>query len=302
MEVQNIISEKQKHLKIIDKYKFCFHKCLANNIQRWKCTVKTCTAYLKINENDDILLNVSDTDHSHDALSEAVINRQIVSNSLKRKGTQELYERPAKLMHRHLKESIDFSVKSTLTITDIRYIKNNLYRARSEQLPKLPTNILTVHSALNAIDCITNENEPFLFLNDSINGIVMFTCKSNLEFLSKIKTVYVDGTFEYCTKFFCQLFTVHGLFNNYYVPLVYFLLKDKQTISYSKAFKAIDLECSKLCQDFKIDVIYVDFEVSIHKAIQKIWPETLIKGCRFHLGQSWWRKMQETTPKQHFIC
>ena len=111
MEVQNIISEKQKHLKIIDKYKFCFHKCLANNIQRWKCTVKTCTAYLKINENDDILLNVSDTDHSHDALSEAVINRQIVSNSLKRKGTQELYERPAKLMHRHLKESIDISVK-----------------------------------------------------------------------------------------------------------------------------------------------------------------------------------------------
>ena len=71
---------------------------LSNNIQRWKCTVKTCTAYLKINENDDILLSVSDTDHSHDALPEAVINRQIVSNFLKRKGTQELYERPAKLM------------------------------------------------------------------------------------------------------------------------------------------------------------------------------------------------------------
>jgi len=36
-------------------------------------------------------------------------------------------------MHRHLKESIDVSDKNTLTITDIRYIKNNLYRARSEQ-------------------------------------------------------------------------------------------------------------------------------------------------------------------------
>jgi hypothetical protein len=57
---------------------FCLHKCLVNNIQHWKCTIKTCTEYLKINENDDILLNVSDTDHNHDALSEAVINRQIV--------------------------------------------------------------------------------------------------------------------------------------------------------------------------------------------------------------------------------
>jgi len=84
---------------------------------------------------------------------------------------------------------------------------------------------------------------------------VMFTCKRNLEFLSKIKTVYVDSTFEYCTTFFCQLFTVHGLFNNYYVPLVYYLLKDKQTITYSEAFKAIDLECSKVCKEFKIDII-----------------------------------------------
>jgi hypothetical protein len=145
---------------------------LANNIQRWKFTVKTCTAYLKVNENDNILLNVIDTDHNYDTLSEAVIiNRKIVSNSLKRKGTQELYERPAKLMHRHLKESIDISAKCTLTITDIRYIKNNLHRTRSEQLPKLPTNILTFHLALNAINCITNENEPFLSLNDSINVI-----------------------------------------------------------------------------------------------------------------------------------
>jgi hypothetical protein len=115
-----MISEKQKHLKIIDKYKFCFHKYLAKNIQRWKWTVETCTAYLKINENYDILLNVSDTDHNHDALWS--------------------------------------SYKST--------------------------------------NSITNENETFLFLNDSINGIVMFTCKSNLEFLIKIKTVYVNGTFE----------------------------------------------------------------------------------------------------------
>jgi hypothetical protein len=39
-------------------------------------------------------------------------------------------------MHRHLKEGdIDISVKNTLKITDIRSTKNNLYRARSEQLP-----------------------------------------------------------------------------------------------------------------------------------------------------------------------
>lgn len=72
--------------------------------------------------------------------------------------TTRVYERPANLMHRHLKASIDVSVKNALTITDIRYIQKYLYRARSEQLPKLPMNILTIHLALNYIDCITNEN------------------------------------------------------------------------------------------------------------------------------------------------
>jgi len=61
--------------------------------------VKTCRAYFKINENNNVLLNVSYTIHKYDALFEAIINRQILSKSLKRKGTQKLYERLAKLMH-----------------------------------------------------------------------------------------------------------------------------------------------------------------------------------------------------------
>jgi len=47
----------------------------------------------------------------------------------------------------------------------------------------------------------------FLFLNDSINAIVILQClhvicKSNLEFLSKIISVYVDNMFKYCINFF----------------------------------------------------------------------------------------------------
>lgn len=38
--------------------------------------------------------------------------------------------------------------------------------------------------------------------------------------------------------------------------------------------------------------IYVDFEETIHYLILSVLPETNIKGRRLHLGQSWWRKIQ----------
>jgi len=68
-------------------------------------------------------------------ICEAIMNRKIVSNSLKRKGAQKLYERPAELTHRHFKENMNVNVKCTLIYTDIHCTKNNVYQARSEQLP-----------------------------------------------------------------------------------------------------------------------------------------------------------------------
>jgi hypothetical protein len=38
--------------------------------------------------------------------------------------------------------------------------------------------------------------------------------------------------------------------------------------------------------------VTVDFEISIHKAIVEIWPDSKIIGCRFHLTQSWFRQVQ----------
>jgi len=38
--------------------------------------------------------------------------------------------------------------------------------------------------------------------------------------------------------------------------------------------------------------MYADFENAIHLGALSTWPEIIIKGCRFHIAQSWWRKIQ----------
>lgn len=142
------------------------------------------------------------------------------------------------------------------------------------------------------MDIKTNEGERFLLINDNIKNFILFSCESNLRNLTSISQIYVDGTFRCCTKYFCQLFTVHALNNGHYYPIAYFLLPNKTFESYQNAFNGLIEQCNTFNFSFKPDVIFVDFETSIHKAIRLTWPLATIKGCRFHLGQSWWRKIQ----------
>jgi len=39
-------------------------------------------------------------------------------------------------------------------------------------------------------------------------------------------------------------------------------------------------------------IVYADFETAIHNAVKTVWPGLEDKACRFHLGQSWWWKIQ----------
>jgi len=37
--------------------------------------------------------------------------------------------------------------------------------------------------------------------------------------------------------------------------------------------------------------VYADFETAIHTAVKTVWRGLEVKACRFHSGQSWWRKI-----------
>jgi len=50
---------------------------------------------------------------------------------------------------------------------------------------------------------------------------------------------------------------------------------------------SIDLTCSPT------EVVLV-FEQAIHSAVAEVCPNAKIRGCRFHSGQSWWRKIQSS--------
>jgi SepF-like predicted cell division protein (DUF552 family) len=73
--------------------------------------------------------------HSHEAGSEACLNRQILNNPVKTKTMKELCERQRKLTHKELR----IQYLDILTYKDIKNISTNMHKARSSQLLPLPT-------------------------------------------------------------------------------------------------------------------------------------------------------------------
>jgi len=88
------------------------------------------------------------------------------------------------------------------------------------------------------------------------------------------------------------MFTVHGLQNSNYLPLLFFILPNKGIKTYEKAFTHIISECSKLSIIFSPKTVFADFEKAIHLALLKVWSSISLKRCRFHLAQSFWCKIQ----------
>lgn len=101
-----------------------------------------------------------------------------------------------------------------------------------------------------------------------------------------------------------HLFTVPNIFINYsqsipivnngnYIPLVFLLLPTKETKIYEQTFNSLIEVCtSKLSIHFQPKICIVDFEQSIHKAVLTVLLNIILRGCRFHLSQSWWIKIQ----------
>ena len=121
----------------------------------------------------------------------------------------------------------------------------------------------------------------------------MFSTETNLKFVSEPDIhLFADGTFQYCPKFYYQLYTIHVFRNGQYIPCAFFLLPDKTKQTYINMFQHLVQSCPQSEVNIDISVLHLDFEIAVHEAVLSIWPNVLIKACQFHLGQAWYRKIQ----------
>jgi len=85
--------------------------------------------------------------------------------------------------------------------------------------------------------------------------------------------------------------TVHNSLTHCF-KLAIFLPANNLPTSYEDVFGHTVSEVAKLGVNFFPTVVFADFETAIHNTVTTAWPRCEVKACRFHLGQSWWRKIQ----------
>lgn len=288
MEGRIIESSRGKELLIVESVSFKKAKVLKSGETFWRCIQQSCKAKV-FTIGAENLITRSDLQHCHDKDIKK-LNRQIISSCAKRKATEEPAERPSKLIHSVVKKNSNNL--DTLSVRDISYIRNNVYYNRRKNQPSLPRSTEEATNVLKNLEICTIKEENFLFINDESKKIVVFSCTTNIRYLCNSEKIYLDGTFSCCTKYFLQLFTIHILSNGHYIPLAFCLLPDKKQDTYKNLFVCLKTKCESEGLNLNPKMVVADFEKAIHNAVVSVWIDVKLIGCRFHLAQSWFRKIQ----------
>ena len=170
-------------------------------------------------------------------------------------------------------------------------IQSTLYKKRLKNVPKLPTSADEVK--IEGEWALTTTKEKFLRFdvsNDKDRAII-FCSNVGLEILSLAKRWHSDGTFETTTKFFYQLYIIHGWYKGVMFPCAYILLTRKDINLYKLVIRnliELGLE-NKLI--LRPEEILTDFEQAAITAFGHYFPNASILGCFFHFGQSLYRNL-----------
>ncbi|CAG2193079.1 unnamed protein product [Mytilus edulis] len=178
-------------------------------------------------------------DHNHQQCDDRKIERHQLRVYAKRKAADDLTQRPSKIIRAGLKDVGEDSLHPK----DLKSVSKAMYRVRRKSQPNLPKSREEVHTLFEGYPVQTSKFENFLQVNDRENGIIIFTCTTNLECLCYVEEIFMDGTFKFCPKFFKQLYTIHGFKNGNYIPLVFILLTGKSEEIYHHCFTKLVEVC-----------------------------------------------------------
>ncbi|KAF6202449.1 hypothetical protein GE061_004849 [Apolygus lucorum] len=165
---------KGKQLLLLNRFKFCENRTLTSEEIKWRCSIKSCAAWVKTWGRTT---NISDSNltHNHEPLSKKQEMKQLIAGAAKRKARDDLGEKPSVIF----RACIDSEAAENLTEEDVRNVKQAIYRERRKKTKE-------VHEALDEMDDLYTarasvKKEALLDVSTKPADIISRTTPGNLD-------------------------------------------------------------------------------------------------------------------------
>lgn len=121
------------------------------------------------------------------------------------------------------------------------------------------------------------------------NPILNFSASENLRMLARAGHLFADGTLKTTPHpLFEQLYSIQADLGGSLVPLVFAILKNKDSATYARILTAV----KRLAPGMNPSTITTDYETASIDAFHQAFPDAIMKGCWFHFAQCVWRRIQ----------
>lgn len=290
IEMEYIESSRGHRLLVHEGYIYGKDRANKNGSIAYKCRDRTCKGRAVVSMVDNVERCEVKQDHTHPPN-----NQEIEVTKRKNQLKKDVLERPTSPMKRLYVDAFGDVEDGdhTVGLPAFKKLRSGLYKERAKRLPKLPL-------SAEDIDLTGDWNQTkagcdFVLIDtgkEDSKRIIAFGTSANLRLLSLADTYYVDGTFHTAPTHFYQLFIVHVFKFDQMIPVVYGLLPDKETETYSRFFLLLKAKANQLGMSLSPSIVQTDFEKAIQNAVVSEFDVQRLRGCYFHFNQCIWRAVQ----------
>ena len=172
--------------------------------------------------------------------------------------------------------------------------KRTISRNRIQEYPAEPASLLNLNILRPWTHTLGEQQDEFLFFDNgpqAAHRIIAYATENNLRRLAAADKWFMDGNFAMAPPQFLQIYVIHVSLGEVTIPLVYAFLENKTEGTYHELFTAILNRCATYGVRPDPDVVTVDFELAVPRALTAVFGQHVqVQFCFF---QSTWRKIQE---------
>ena len=87
-------------------------------------------------------------------------------------------------------------ISDVVIIDDMNRFQKNLSSTKLRKFPKSPASVLELRGCVHAYSLKTTTGDNFVFYNDEVSNVIIFTCQHNIDALQ-------HPTIRLCTQYKC---------------------------------------------------------------------------------------------------